>query len=63
MIGGLAGQFDILRMIVITVPFLWTMFKVPEVAHLIFGGVGGTAQGFMNAVEGLAVRAIAAALL
>lgn len=59
------GQWvwSILRMIVITVPFLWTMFKVPEVAHLIFGGVGGTAQGFMNAVEGLAVRAIAAALL
>jgi hypothetical protein len=59
------GQWvwSILRLLLITVPFLWTMFKVPEVSHMIFGGVGGAAQGFMNVVEGLAVRAIAAAFL
>lgn len=50
------------RLAVITVAFLWLMFKVPDIAHMIFGGVGGIAQGFANAVQGLAVRAIAAAL-
>ena len=50
-------------LILITVVFLWSMFKVPEITHIIFGGVGGVAQGFADAVQGSAVRAIALAML
>ena len=46
----------------IDIAFLYCMFKVPEIAHTIFGGVGGVASGFANAMQGLAVRAIAAAV-
>jgi hypothetical protein len=49
-------------LIVITAGFLWTMFKVPEITHIVFGGIGGVAQGFANVVQGLAVKAIAKAL-
>ena len=44
-------------MIIITGAFLWTMFKVPEITHLIFGGVGGVAQSFTNTVQSAAVLA------
>ena len=46
-------------MILITVVFLWSMFKVPDITHLVFGGVGGIASGFANAIQSVAVRAIA----
>jgi hypothetical protein len=49
-------------LLLITVSFLWTMFKVPEITHLIFGGAGGVAQGFANTLQGLTVRAIVAAV-
>jgi hypothetical protein len=39
------------------------MFKVPEITHVVFGGVGGVASGFANALQSLAVRGIATALL
>jgi hypothetical protein len=42
-------------MLIITGAFLWTMFKVPEITHLIFGGIGGVAQSFSNAVQSAAV--------
>ena len=29
----------------ITIVFLWTMFKVPDITHIIFGGFGGVASG------------------
>jgi hypothetical protein len=57
------GQWlpQISYLIVITVSFLWAMFKVPEITHLIFGGAGGVAQGFANTFQGVAVRAVMAA--
>ncbi len=63
--GWGVGQWvwSLARLIVITIPFLWTMFKAPEVTHLIFGGIGGTAQGFANMLEGFAVRGVAAMFL
>ena len=50
-------------MIIITGAFLWTMFKVPEITHLIFGGVGGVAQSFTNTVQSAAVFGVAKLLL
>jgi hypothetical protein len=50
-------------LLLITLVFLWTMFRVPEITHLIFGGVGGVAQGFANSMQSLAVRGIVAAAL
>ena len=47
----------------ITIAFLYCMFKVPAITHMVFGGIGGVAEGFAGAIQGLAVRAIAAALL
>ena len=49
-------------LILITVVFLYTMFKVPEVTHIVFGGIGGVAQGFVNTLQGIAVFAISKAL-
>ena len=48
-------------LMLITLVFGWTMFRVPEITHIIFGGIGGVAQGFANAMQGLAVRGIVAA--
>jgi hypothetical protein len=42
----------------ITIVFLWTMFKVPEVTHLIFGGYGGVAADAGAALQGLVVRGV-----
>ena len=50
-------------LMLITIVFLWTMFKVPEITHILFGGVGGVASGFANTLQSLAVRGIAIALL
>lgn len=50
-------------LLLITVVFAWSMFKVPEITHIVFGGMGGVASGFANTLQGLAVRGIAAALL
>jgi hypothetical protein len=47
----------------ITVAFLYCMFKVPEITHMIFGGVGSVAAGFANAIQGLIVRAVAASFV
>jgi len=49
-------------LIIITFSFLWTMFQVPTITHLLFSGIGGIAQGFANMLQGAAVRAIVAAL-
>lgn len=48
-------------LLLITIVFLWTMFRVPEITHIIFGGIGGVAQGFTNSIQALAVRGIVAA--
>lgn len=63
--GYTVGQWlvSVPYLMLITVVFLWTMFKVPEITHIIFGGVGGVASGFANALQSLAVRGIASALL
>ncbi len=50
-------------MMLITISFLWAMFQVPALAHIIFGGVGGVAQGFASSMQGMAVRAVVAATL
>jgi hypothetical protein len=49
-------------LLLITVVFLWTMFKVPEITHILFGGFGGVASGFANSLQALAVRGIGLAL-
>jgi hypothetical protein len=63
--GYTVGQWlvSVPYLMLITVVFLWTMFKVPEITHIIFGGIGGVASGFANALQSLAVRGIASALL
>jgi hypothetical protein len=63
--GFSVGQWlvSVPYLMLITVVFLWTMFKVPEITHIVFGGIGGVAQGFTNALQSLAVRGITAALL
>ncbi len=63
--GYTVGQWlvSVPYLILITVVFLWTMFKVPEITHIVFGGIGGVASGFANALQSLAVRGIATALL
>jgi len=48
-------------LLLITIVFLWTMFRVPEITHIIFGGIGGVAQGFASSLQSLAVRGIVAA--
>ena len=62
--GFTVGQWlvSVPYLILITVVFLWTMFKVPEITHIIFGGIGSVAQGFAGALQSLAVTAVAAAL-
>lgn len=45
-------------MILITASFAYTMFKVPEIAHMIFGGVGDV-SGFANMLQGLVVKGVA----
>lgn len=63
--GYTVGQWlvSVPYLMLITIVFLWTMFKVPEITHMVFGGVGGVASGFANALQSLAVRGIASALL
>jgi hypothetical protein len=63
--GFTVGQWlvSVPYLLLITVVFLWTMFKVPEITHIIFGGMGGMAQGFANVLQSLAVRGVMAALL
>jgi len=43
-------------LLLITTVFLWTMFRVPEITHILFGGMGGVAQGFASTLQGLAVK-------
>ncbi len=63
--GYSVGQWlvSVPYLMLITVVFLWTMLKVPEITHILFGGVGGVAAGFANALQSLAVRGIASAFL
>ena len=63
--GYSVGQWlvSVPYLMLITIVFLWTMFRVPEITHLIFGGYGGVASGFANFLQSLTVRGIAAALL
>jgi hypothetical protein len=62
--GYTVGQWlvSVPYLLLITVVFLWTMFKVPEIAHILFGGFGGVASGFANSLQALAVRGIGLAL-
>jgi hypothetical protein len=46
----------------ITIVFLYCMFKVPEITHIVFGGMGGVVQGFVNGAQGLVVRGVLRAL-
>jgi hypothetical protein len=63
--GYSVGQWlvSVPYLMLITIVFLWTMFKVPEITHILFGGVGGVASGFANTLQSVAVRGIAIALL
>jgi hypothetical protein len=63
--GYSVGQWlvSVPYLMLITIVFLWTMFKVPEITHILFGGVGGVASGFANTLQSLAVRGIGIALL
>ena len=62
--GYTVGQWivSLPYLILITVVFLWTMFKVPEITHILFGGIGGVAQGFANTLQSIAVGRVEAAL-
>jgi hypothetical protein len=63
--GYTVGQWlvSVPYLMLITIVFLWTMFKVPEITHIIFGGFGGVASGFAITLQSLALRGIATALL
>lgn len=50
-------------MILITVVFLYSIFKVPDVSHIVFGGLGGVAQGFANSVQSAVTLGISKLLL
>jgi hypothetical protein len=58
--GWSVGEWvwNFLYMMLITVPFLWTMFKVPDVAHMLFGGMSGPASGFINTLQSFVVRGV-----
>lgn len=45
-------------MVLLTLVYLWVIFKVPEVTHLLFGGIGGVGQGFANTVQGLVIAGV-----
>ncbi len=62
--GFTVGQWivSLPYMVLITVVFLWTMFKVPEITHILFGGIGSVAQGFVNGLQSLAVGLVAKAM-
>jgi len=62
--GYTVGQWlvSVPYLLLITVVFLWTMFKVPEITHMLFGGFGGVASGFANSLQALAIRGIALAI-
>ena len=62
--GFSVGQWlvSVPYLMLITIVFLWTMFKVPEITHIVFGGIGGVAQGFANNLQSLAVMGISKAL-
>jgi hypothetical protein len=62
--GYTVGQWlvSLPYLVLITIVFLWTMFKVPEITHILFGGFGGVAAGFANSLQALAVRGIALAI-
>jgi hypothetical protein len=45
-------------LILLTVVFLWTMFKVPAIAHMVFGGMGGVASGIADTLQGLVTLGI-----
>jgi hypothetical protein len=62
--GYTVGQWlvSLPYLVLITVVFLWTMFKVPEITHILFGGFGGVAAGFANSLQALAVRGIGLAI-
>lgn len=50
-------------LMLITIVLFWSMFRVPEITHVLFGGVGGVAQDFASSLQGIAVRGIVAAAL
>jgi hypothetical protein len=62
--GYTVGQWlvSLPYLVLITIVFLWTMFKVPEITHILFGGFGGVAAGFANSLQALAVRGIGLAI-
>jgi hypothetical protein len=62
--GYTVGQWlvSLPYLLLITIVFLWTMFKVPEITHILFGGFGGVAAGFANSLQALAVRGIGLAI-
>jgi hypothetical protein len=39
------------------------MFKVPEITHIVFGGIGSVSQGFASALQSLAVSGMAKLLV
>lgn len=63
--GYTVGQWlvSVPYLMLITVVFLWTMFKVPEITHILFGGIGSVASSFANSLQALVVQGVARALL
>jgi len=44
--------------IIVTVSCVFTAFKVPEITHMIFGGVGGLASSLSNTFQNAALRGV-----
>jgi hypothetical protein len=63
--GYTVGQWlvSVPYLMLITAVFLWTMFKVPEITHILFGGIGGVASGFANSLQALVVQGVMRTIL
>lgn len=48
-------------LILITIVFAFVMFKVPDITHMIFGGMGDV-SGFASALQGLVVKGVSGLL-
>jgi hypothetical protein len=63
--GYTVGQWlvSVPYLILVTVVFLWSMFKVPEITHIVFGGIGSVGQSFAGALQSLVVTGVAKAMV
>jgi len=50
-------------MFMLSISFIWSMFRIPMFTSMIFGGAGAMGQAFNNAVMGTATELVNAAVV